>query len=251
MKALPSPARVVIFGATSAMAQGAARAFADDGASLFLVGRDEGRTEAVAADLRVKGAGTVVSRAMDFDAFDTFGATLEAARSTLGGYDVVLIAHGMLGDQAEAERDFSTAEQILRVNFLSVVALCTEAANTLEAQGHGTICVISSVAGDRGRQSNYIYGTAKGAVNIFLQGLRNRLHEKNVHVCCIKPGFVKSPMTAHLKQGPLFAEADKIGRGIVQAIRSRKDEVYLPKFWAAIMGGIRAVPEPVFKRMKL
>ena len=107
------------------------------------------------------------------------------------------------------------------------------------------------MAGDRGRQSNYIYGTAKGAVNVFLQGLRNRLFKAGAHVCTVKPGFVSSPMTAHLEQGPLFADADDVGKGIVAAIDKRKNEVYLPGFWRGIMGVIGAVPESVFKRLSL
>ena len=240
-----------IFGATSAIAQGAARTLAERGCELVLVGRDLERIESVAEDIRARSGAQVTAREMDFDDLGAFAPMLEEAKEIMGTLDSVLVAHGVLGDQAEAERDFSIAEEILRVNLLSVIAICTEAANQFEQQGYGDICVISSVAGDRGRQSNYIYGTAKGAVNIFLQGLRNRLYPHGVHVLCVKPGFVSTPMTAHLKQGPLFANPDDIGRQLVDALTWRENEVYLPRFWRPIMSAIRAVPEPFFKRLKL
>ncbi len=154
-------------------------------------------------------------------------------------------------DQKEAEHSYEETEKVLRVNVLSVVALLTPVANAFEARGSGTICVISSVAGDRGRQSNYVYGTAKGALNVFLQGLRNRLFKTGAKVVTIKPGFVSTPMTAHLDQGPLFADPDKIGRGVVDAVDRGANEVYLPGFWRPIMGAIRSIPEAVFKRLSL
>ncbi len=241
---------IVIYGATSAIGQATARAFADEGAHFFLVGRDLARTDQVAQDLQSRGA-QATACVLDVLDFDAHQATVEQARQSLGQVDIVLFCHGVLGDQAEAEKDYAAAERILQVNFLSVVSLGGMWANVLEEQGHGTLAAVSSVAGDRGRQSNYMYGTAKGAVSIFLSGLRNRLFNKGVHVCDIKPGFVSTPMTAHLDQGPLFADADKVGRQIKEAIRGRKDEAYVPGFWRPIMGAIRAVPEPLFKRMKL
>ena len=124
-------------------------------------------------------------------------------------------------------------------------------ANYFEKRGEGTLAAISSVAGDRGRQSNYVYGTAKAAVNTYLQGLRNRLYSKGVHVLTIKPGFVDTPMTAHLRQGPLFASADRVARDIVKAIEKKKCIIYTPWFWRWIMLLIRLIPEPVFRRLKL
>jgi len=242
---------ILIYGATSAIAQETARAYAARGDALFLVGRDEAKLESVAKDLEVRGAKTAQVRAMDFEDFEDHARSFDDARKALGDIDVVLVAHGSLGDQATAERDYEETEKILRVNFLSVVSILTPIANAFEERGHGTIAVISSVAGDRGRQSNYIYGTAKGALNVYLQGLRNRLFKRGVHVLTVKPGFVATPMTAHLDQGPLFASPEKVGLGIVKAVDAARNEVYLPGFWRLIMTVIRSVPETVFKRLSL
>jgi short-subunit dehydrogenase len=156
-----------------------------------------------------------------------------------------------LGDQKACEQDFSLAEKEIRTNFLSCVSLLTLISNEMEKEKAGTIAVISSVAGDRGRQSNYIYGSAKGALNLFLQGLRNRMYPLGVRVLTIKPGFVDTPMTAAFKKNILFAKPDQIARGIVKAIDRKKDVVYLPFFWWGIMAIIKAIPEWIFKRLKL
>lgn len=242
--------RVLIVGATSAIAQASARVFAARGDQLFLVARNEAKLGAVAQDLRARGA-EVSSAVADLNAFDRHGALLEEAVRALGGLDVVLIAHGTLSDQGACERDYLEAERELRTNFLSVVSLLTPLANRFEKQRGGTIAVISSVAGDRGRGSNYVYGTAKGALSIFLQGLRNRLHPYGVRVVTLKPGFVDTPMTAGVKKNALFATPETVGQGIVRAIDGGSGVVYLPAFWRWIMMLVRAVPEPLFKRLKL
>ena len=242
---------ILVLGATSAIAQATIRIYAAKGTSFYLVARDPDKLSAIAADAKVRGASTVFTRACDLDDMNQHAALLADARQQFPSLDVALLAHGVLGNQAEAERDYAVAEAILRTNFLSVVSLSTGLANQFEQQKHGTIAVISSVAGDRGRQSNYIYGTSKGAVSIFLQGLRNRLNRHGVQVLTIKPGFVATPMTAHLKKGLLFASPDEVAKGIVAAIDRRKDEVYLPWYWRPIMFIIRSVPERVFKKLKL
>jgi len=163
----------------------------------------------------------------------------------------VLIAYGVLGDQKACEQDFVVTEHLLRTNFLSVVSLLT-LLDRFERQRYGCIAVITSVAGDRGRQSNYVYGTAKGAISVFLQGLRNRLHSANVCVLNIKPGFVDTPMTAGIaRKGFLWAQPETIAQGIYQAIEKRKSTVYLPGFWRLIMLVLRHIPESIFKRLKL
>jgi decaprenylphospho-beta-D-erythro-pentofuranosid-2-ulose 2-reductase len=243
--------RILLIGATSAIAQGAARTWAGRGDTLVLCGRHEDRLKLVAADLEVRGARQVEVLPADFDDTEALEQVFDRAAEAVGEIDVVLVAHGFLGDQQEAEHSYEETEKVLRVNFLSVVALLTPVANAFEARGAGTICVISSVAGDRGRQSNYVYGTAKGALNVFLQGLRNRLFKTGAKVVTVKPGFVSTPMTAHLDQGPLFADPDKIGKGVVDAVDRGADEVYLPGFWRPIMGVIRSIPEAVFKRLSL
>ena len=145
----------------------------------------------------------------------------------------------------------SAAEAILRTNFLSAVSLITWLANYFEASKQGTLAVISSVAGDRGRKSNYVYGASKGALNIFLDGVRNRIDRAGVNVLTIRPGFVDTPMTAHIPKGPLFASPAQVAEGILAAVERRKDVVYLPGFWRPIMFLIRNIPERVFKKMNL
>jgi short-subunit dehydrogenase len=243
--------KILIFGATSAIAQETARCFAEQGAALFLVARNTDRLNLLAQDLRTRGASQVAHTALDATDFSQHEAMLAQAIKSLYGLNTVIIAHGTLSDQSEATASFEVARRELEINFLSVVSLLTPIANHFEAQGYGSIVVISSVAGDRGRQSNYIYGTAKAGVSTFLQGLRNRLSKANVDVLTVKPGFVATPMTAHLKQGPLFVGPEVIGRGIFKAVENRKDVVYLPWFWFIIMTIIRHIPEPIFKRLSL
>ncbi|HZI09418.1 MAG TPA: SDR family oxidoreductase [Myxococcus sp.] len=243
--------KVIVLGATSAIAQATVRLLAARGASLYLVGRNTENLEAVAKDAATRGAAKVESRAVDLNDFDAHEGLVDAAYSALGGLDGVVLAHGVLGDQSEAQKSWAATEAVLRTNFLSAVSLLTVLANRFEAQQAGTIVVISSVAGDRGRQSNYVYGASKGALNVFLQGLRNRLAKAGVAVVTVKPGFVDTPMTAHLPKNKLFASPDKVARGLLRAADARKNEVYVPGIWALIMLIIRTIPETVFKRMKL
>lgn len=242
--------RILVVGATSAIAQATARLWAERGAHLFLAARDPARLEAVAADLRVRGAAHVATGT--FDALDLHAceSLVDRVELAMGPLDVVLVAHGSLGDHAESVARFDAAHRELTTNFLSVVALLTPAANRMEQRRAGVLCVLGSVAGDRGRQSNYVYGTAKAGVATFLQGLRNRLHPAGVAVVTVKPGFVDTPMTAHLRKGFLFASPEKVGRGIVRAVDRRRDVVYLPWFWRPILFVLRHVPEAVFKRLR-
>lgn len=243
--------RVLILGATSAIAQECAKIFAARGDRLFLVARDPQRLQALVSDLKVRGAAEVASQAADLSDLGAHEALVSAARTALGGLDIALIAHGTLGDQKGCERDFSVAERELRTNFLSAASLMTHLANLFEAQRSGALAVISSVAGDRGRQSNYVYGSAKAALTSFASGLRNRLSASGVSVLTVKPGFVDTPMTAAVPKNPLFVGPDRVARGIVRAIDRRKDVVYLPAFWRLIMFAIRSVPERMFKKLKL
>src|SRR5690606_24268245 len=165
--------------------------------------------------------------------------------------DVVLVAHGTLTDQERAQKDVGYALQEVSVNGVSVLSLLTALAPVLEAQGHGTLAVISSVAGDRGRQSNYVYGSAKAMVTAFLPGLRQRLAKQGVNVLTIKPGFVSTPMTAHLPQGPLWGKPEAVARDISRAIDRGRGQIYTPGFWRLIMFIITHIPEFVFVKLKL
>lgn len=243
--------KILIVGATSAIAEAFARRVAARGDALVLAGRQVERLEAIAADLRSRGAAQVAVAVFDASHNHTVPALLDEAQAALQGLDTLVVAHGTLPNQTACAASIELTLAEFQTNALSVIALCTEAANLFEAQGRGTIAVISSVAGDRGRQSNYVYGAAKGAVSLFLQGLRNRLARKGVQVLTIKPGFVDTPMTAAFKKGPLWATADQVAAGIVAAIDSGRDVAYLPWFWCYIMLIIRHIPERIFKRLSL
>lgn len=245
------PRNVLALGATSAIAEATLRLLAEQGASFFLVARNADKLTAVRDDLLTRGAAAVNGAVADLD--DTAGhpALLAQAVSALGRIDLALLAHGVLGDQPTAERDYAVAEAILRTNFLSAVSLVSWLANYFEAERRGTIAVISSVAGDRGRKSNYVYGASKGGLNVFLDGVRNRIDRAGVQVLTIKPGFVATPMTAHLPQNALFAQPTQVGRHILRAIEKRKDVAYVPPFWWLIMLVVRSVPRRIFKRLNL
>jgi decaprenylphospho-beta-D-erythro-pentofuranosid-2-ulose 2-reductase len=243
--------RVLIVGATSAIAEATARRLAADGDALFLAARNAERLQAIADDLRVRGAAKCETAVIEATDYATHADLIAQAQTALGGLDTLLIAHGTLPDQKACEASFEISRREIEVNALSVISILTHAGNLFEEQRQGTIAVISSVAGDRGRQSNYVYGSAKAAVTTFLQGLRNRLHPAGVQVLTVKPGFVDTPMTSAFPKGPLWASPEQIARGIHEAIQKRKDLVYLPGFWRPIMRAVREIPEPVFKRLSL
>lgn len=243
---------ILIIGATSAIASACARNWAKENANFFLVGRDQTRLKAVAGDLLTRGGNEVHTHTMDVNSLSDHSAMLDAAFSTMSRIDVALIVHGTLPDQQACEQDVNVAIQEFTTNGLSVIALLTNLANTMQAQGSGVIAVISSVAGDRGRPSNYLYGTAKAAVNTFCEGLRARLAKSGVHVLTIKPGFVDTPMTASLDlPRMLVASPETVARRIVRGVDMRRNVLYVPAFWSLIMWIIRTIPEPVFKRLKL
>lgn len=243
--------KILVIGATSSIAHETAKHFAADGAQFFLAARSEEKMNIVADDLQARGAQSVSCFAIDMNDFDRHQELLNAADETLNGIDALLIAHGTLGDQEKAEADVAYMLQELNTNFLSVAAFLTLAANYFETQKRGSIAVISSVAGDRGRGSLYVYGTAMAAKTTFLQGLRNRLAKSNVHVLTVKPGRVDTPMTAGMKKSPLLADPAKVGEQIYKAMKQHKDVIYTPPYWALVMLIIRNIPERVFKRLSL
>jgi len=246
-----SAQRVLVIGATSAIAEACARRLAARGARLYLIARDGERLQLMMRDLGLRGASAVASATVDLRAHAEHARLVEDAWTHLGGVDAVLIAHGMLPDQATCEQDMAALRDVFETNTLSVMSLLTHVAPRLIAQRRGTIAVISSVAGDRGRASNYVYGASKAALDAFLSGLRNRLAAHSIRVVTVKPGFVDTPMTAALRKGWLWASPDQIARGIVRALDGGAEIVYLPWFWRPIMAVVRALPERWFKRMRL
>jgi short-subunit dehydrogenase len=240
--------KVLIVGATSAIAEATARRFAARGAQLFLAARNTAQLEAVAADLRVRGAREVGTFVLDANEFGRHEALLDTAWQQCGGIDIALIAHGTLSDQSRCECDVDLLLHELNTNALSTIALSTRIAARFEAAGAGTLAVISSVAGERGRASNYVYGAAKAAVTCFLSGLAQRLAPKNIQVLTIKPGFVDTPMTRAFRKGLLWASPETVAAQIERAIEKKCTVLYTPHWWAAIMLVIRTLPTTLFLR---
>lgn len=243
--------RIFIFGATSAISEATARLFAREGHSFFLVARDTLKLNALADDLLVRGAAKVLMDVADALDYGRHQALVQAAFNGLGGLDTALISHGTLPDQKLCEQSSAVALRVFEINALGAVSVLTHIADRFDAQGFGTIAAISSVAGDRGRQSNYVYGASKAALSAYLQGLRNRLHRRGVHVLTIKPGLVDTPMTAAFRKGLLWSSPEQIASGIFQAIKNKKEVAYLPWFWSPVSLAMRLLPESVFKRMSL
>lgn len=239
-------ARVLILGATSAIAAEAAASYAARGEKLHLVGRNAEKLAAVQA--RCAATRVSVERA-DFSDLTANEAVVTRAFEALGGVDIALIAHGDLGDQLASERSFEAAEATLRANFLSVISLLIPLANRLESERSGRIGVITSVAGERGRPRNYTYGAAKGALNVYLQGLRTRLYASRVSVTTLKLGPVDTPMTQDHKKHALFGKPEKVARDIVRAIDARAAEAFVPSFWSLIMPVVKNTPEGLFQKL--
>lgn len=242
----PQSPRVAIFGATSTIAQSIARRYAERGARLALIGRDATKLAQLAENL---GAAVSFVRAQDFAETAAAEATVRAAFDALGGFDIALIAHGLLGDQLRSERELSVALEIGHVNYTSVVALLIPIANLLAAQRSGQIAVISTVAAERGRPRNYTYAAAKGALNVYLQGMRSRLYREGVSVHTIKLGPTDTPMAADHEKNALFTTADRAADGIVRALARGRKEAFVPGYWWPIMFIVRNLPEALFQRV--
>lgn len=243
--------KTLVVGATSAIAQAVARLLAQRGSSFYLVARNESCTRAVVDDLLVRGAGSVHSEQMDANDLAAHGPMLKRAAEVLGGVDTVIIAHGSLGDQHVCEQSVQAMLSEISTNGLSVLSLATLVGSYMAERGCGTLVVLSSVAGDRGRQSNYVYGSAKALVTTFLSGLRQRLHRRGVTVITVKPGPVDTPMTAGMEKGRLWSDPAHVAVAIVRAIDRHSSVVYVPGYWRPIMAVIRSIPERAFQRLAL
>lgn len=241
--------KILIIGATSAIAEATARIWAQRGDNLFLVARNQERLNVITQDLRVRSSSVVNSYCIDANNLEEHLPMLDRAFGMLGKIDIVLIAHGTLSNQKECEYSVELTMQEIKTNALSVIALLTHLANRFEIQRSGTIAVISSVAGDRGRASNYVYGSAKAMVTAFTSGLRQRIYKSGVTVVTIKPGFVDTPMTAEFKKGLLWAKPEKVAKGIVFACDKKNSEFYVPGFWQWVMIIIKLIPNALFKRL--
>lgn len=244
--------RILIVGATSAIASACARLWAEEKPAFFLVGRNAERLQQVADDLLVRGASSVHRHVMDLSRIGDQAAMIGTCFDILGSVDIATIAHGTLADQSLCQRDLTAATLQFQTNALSYIALLTLIADRMEKQGSGTIAVFSSVAGDRGRASNYGYGAAKAAVTAYCEGARMRLRPRGVHVLTIKPGFVATPMTAHLPLSPfLTASPERVAHDVVRAVRRSTATLYTPWFWRPIMAIVRSLPESILSRLPI
>ncbi len=241
---------VLILGATSAIARGTAAAFAARGYALYLASRDLDVLQRIAADLRLRHNVEVHHGSFDAEATGTHEAFFQQVLKEMPELSGVILAFGYLGDQ-QAARDFKVGARVIAGNFTGAASMLSYCASHFEARKSGFIIGISSVAGDRGRQSNYVYGAAKGALSLYLQGLRNRLFASGVRVITVKPGFVDTAMTFGLPGLFLVASPQAIGERIARTLDKSADVVYLPWFWRYIMLIIQHIPEPIFKRLKL
>ena len=242
--------KILIMGATSAIAKATARLYAETGAELFLIARNEVRLEELVADLDVRGV--KISGHLTLDISKTAGhkKALETVLSSLEKIDLALICHGDLPDQAACENSFKVAQKAINVNGLSTISLLTIFADIFKTQGFGSIAVITSVAGDRGRQPNFVYGASKALVSTYLQGLRGALLPHGVHVIDIKPGLVDSPMTAAFEKGPLWSSPELVAKSIVKGVSKKRLVIYTPGYWRLIMMVVVSIPELIFQRLK-
>ncbi|RBJ84277.1 short-chain dehydrogenase [Pseudomonas sp. MWU12-2534b] len=244
--------KIVVIGATSAIATACMRIWATEAAQFFLVARDSEKLQQTASDLSARGAKVVSTYCMDATDLATHPHMLEAGLAALKQIDIALVAHGTLPDQSACEQNVTLALSEFATNCTSFISLLTLLAQHMETQRCGTLAVISSVAGDRGRPSNCLYGTAKAAVSTYCEGLRARLFKAGAHVITIKPGFVDTPMTKGLPlPAMLVAKPEQVAVRIVKGIDSKVANLYVPSFWALIMLLIRNIPEPIFKRLSL
>lgn len=247
------PQRIVIIGATSAIAEHCARLWVRETAvDLTLVGRNAERTQKVADDLLVRSPQSRIT-VRDADFMDADGiARLAAELAAQGQLDLVLIAHGSLPDQAGCQHSLAQCREALEVNGISPVLFAEAFVEHMQRGERGTLAIIGSVAGDRGRKSNYVYGAAKGLVTRYTQGLQHRLASSGVNVVLIKPGPTATPMTAHLQgQGGKMAPVDQVAREIVAGIAKGVQTIYAPRKWAVIMQVIRHLPRFVFNKMDI
>jgi len=263
IETMPATKGVVMLGATSAIARAVANEFAYRGYNLVLAARDQEENEIIAADLRVRWGASVAALPFEAENYDSHPAFFESCHHILGdAMEGVVLCFGYLAEQAAAQTDPALARRTIDVNYTSAVSILDIFARHFEQRPPGTpisrsassspfICGVSSVAGDRGRQSNYLYGSAKAGFSAYLAGLRNRLFHSGVHVITIKPGFIDTKMTFGKPGMILLAPASKAGKDIFNAIRRRKNVAYVPWFWRYIMVIIRHIPEWQFKRMKM
>jgi decaprenylphospho-beta-D-erythro-pentofuranosid-2-ulose 2-reductase len=242
--------KIVVLGATSGIALEIQRKLAERGCELLLIARSPQRLAELQADLHIRGARKVLAYAAELASVEHHASIFGFVRETFPDFDTVLLAYGSMQDQKQSEAAIDVLLEEIQVNFVSASAILTLFADDMEERHTGCIAAITSVAGDRGRRSNYIYGSTKGALSLFLQGLRSRLHPAGVRVITIKPGPTRTAMTDHMPNSARFADPEQVAHDIVRALERRSPDVlYTPKIWRYIMTAVEHIPEGIFKRL--
>lgn len=243
---------IVVFGATSAIATAVLEEYLKEDVHLYLIARNQEKLHTLLTDWQIRyPQATLSSQLTDLSDTKQHAELIQNIITSMPRIDIAFLCHGSLSNQSQCEQSYDKTYQELTINLLSMISLLTHLANHMQQQRQGTIAVLSSVAGDRGRQKNYVYGTAKAALTTFLQGLRNRLFKHGVHVITIKPGFIESPMTIHHRKNKLFCQPRDVAKHIKHGIDTKKNVLYTPRFWAGIMLIFKLIPENIFKRMSL
>lgn len=241
----------VILGATQGMGQSLARLISIRGDSVFLLGRDAGNLELSARDLEARSGKKVAGQAVcDLAHPEQFSPALDQAQSALGRIDAVIVTAGLFDTQEALEESPDVTRELLNINFTSTILFCEEARRRLLASGGGTLCVFSSVAGDRGRKPVILYGASKAGLSHYLEGLDHKFRSQGLVVVCVKPGFVKTGMTAGLKPPPFAGEPDTVARQVLKAIDSKSPMVYAPGIWRWVMFAIKMLPRFVMRKIK-
>lgn len=243
--------KVALLGGTKGIGRALGRLLAERGHDLCLLGRHERDLAASARDLEIRGAGSrpVPLSICDLLRPETFGPALDEATEKLSGLDTVIVTAGLFGTQDALESDRERARELLTANFANTVVFCEEARVRLLAAGGGTLCVFSSVAGERGRKPVVLYGASKAGLSAYLEGLDHKFRSRGLVTVCVKPGFVKTGMTAGLPVPPFAGEPERVARDVLRAIERKKPVVYTPPVWGLVMLGIRSLPRFVMRRI--
>lgn len=243
--------RILVFGASSAICSELLKLFAHKEGSFYLIARDAPKLSAQKADLEVRGGNVAGQECYDFNQWDTHEAAVGRALEALGQIDVAIVAHGSLPDQSECETSPASVRACMEDNFMSAAIIIQCCAAALSVQGSGTLLAISSVAGDRGRKSNYVYGSAKSGIDALLQGLRARFTGTGIQIVNVKPGMIETPMTAHMKSGALWSTPQAIAPTIMRALEKGGGVYYVPGYWRFIMWVIRLLPNAIMARLPI
>ena len=242
---------IVVFGATSTIATEITKLYATHNYEMFLVGRDESKLETLDKLMSDLGAPSVQTCSMDFANFENAASVVEVGFESLSRVEVVLVAHGTLPDNRIAAGNAAESWHEIKVNVVSTIAILNEVANRMEREGGGTIAVITSVAGDRLRASNYFYGSIKKMISVYLDSLRMRFRNSAISVVNLKLGPVDTPMTQRFEKGMFWSKPEDVAGAIFKSINYGSGEKYIPRYWKWIMILIKLIPNPIFKRLRI